>query len=63
MSVELGHFRGFANQAVEAVRFLIDDSQQLLALRLVQVVIGEQARDRGLDAGQRSTEFVSYGIE
>jgi len=59
----LCHFRCLAYQAVEASGFFIDDSEQVLALGVVKVVIGEQAGDRGLGTGERRAQFVRHGIQ
>jgi hypothetical protein len=40
MRIELGNFSGLSHEAVEAVAFLIDDGQQVFALRLVEFNFG-----------------------
>ena len=63
VGVELGHLRGFADQAVETIGFFVDHGKQFLALCLVQGVIREQARDGGFDPGERSAQLMRDGIE
>ena len=42
VSVELGHLRGFTDEAVKAVALFINDRQQLLAGRVVEFGIAEE---------------------
>ena len=60
--IEARHFSGFADEAVQAVGFLIDDSEKLLALLIRDAGVREQVRYRSFDGSQRSAQRVRNGI-
>lgn len=61
--IQLSHLGGFADQAIQAIAFLVDDDEQLVLLAIVEATIGEQVRCRGFDGSERGAEGVGDGIE
>ena len=59
--VELGHFDGLSDEAVEAVGFFFDDGEQVGGAGSVETG-GAESRDGDLDGSKGGTELVGDGI-
>ena len=61
--VQARHFTGFADQAIQAIGFFIDDGEKFLALAVGDAGVREQVGDGGLDGSERGAQRVGDGIE
>ncbi len=72
LRIELSHFDGLGDEAVESIRLLVDDGQQFVALRgaegrcnLFRVggVVQKERGGGGFDGGERGPQLVCDGVD
>jgi hypothetical protein len=63
IGIELCHLCGLADEAVQAVAFLIDDGKQFVILFGRVHSAAEQRRHRGFDGSERRAKFMGDRIE